>query len=84
MQQHHYTAAELTSDADFPSHLTQQQARRLVLGHGMRCEDRADGGLSAFCICSGKDLGTVEEEHIFRPTADGLFRAAPILLWLGY
>ena len=49
----------------------------------MRCELRSDGVLSAFCV-SSKDGGAFEEEEQFKPTPDGLFRSARILLWLGY
>jgi hypothetical protein len=88
MQQHHYSAAHLTGDSTFPTHLTPRQALALVRSHSVEhAELRADGTL--FAAVGGSVLvdgisAPASFPEIFKPTSDGLFRAARLLLWLGY
>ncbi|HEY2068262.1 MAG TPA: hypothetical protein VGG48_01810 [Rhizomicrobium sp.] len=83
MQQSTYTAAELSGDADFPTHLSGRQAQRLIRDHDHKAAAATDGSILVTYICT-KGGKTFEALKRFTPTVDGTFRAAPILLWLGY
>lgn len=88
MQQHHYSAADLTGDPSFPSHLTPRQALALLNSHDVtRATLHADGAIVAAVggtmlndgiACPASFL------QVFLPVAGGMFRAARILIWLGY
>jgi len=86
MQQHHYTAADMTGDETFPSHLTSDEAARMLAAHDFgqyHTQFEEDGSLIVrFFVW--KDGKRAQESKLFSPTRDGLFRAAPILLFLGY
>jgi hypothetical protein len=84
MQQHHYSPADLTGDSNFPTHLTKRQAVRLIASHDHTAAAGDDGTISASCYATDRNGQRCDEMKEFKPNELGMYRAAPILLWLGY
>lgn len=85
MQQHQYTAADMTGDETFPNYITCTQVCRLLRRHGAPAVIESDGAIRTETYCSKGDSGFMEIKR-FTPSIDyaGMYRATPILSWLGY
>lgn len=85
MQQQQYSAAQMTGDETFPSYLTRTQVCRLLRRHSAPAVVESDGAIRTETWCSKGESGFMAIKR-FTPSLNyaGMYRATPILSWLGY